>query len=102
MIRLLYYEMISWYNAVRSVNRFFVELGTRRILNQVHMCDSSLYSHSIIIVYETYCGILGTALTWERLRRHPWLQPRPELPLPKLDGPASGLSRSSSSPGSTV
>ncbi len=46
--------------------------------------------------------ILGTAFTWKRLRRHPWLQPRPELPLLKLDGPAPRLSRSSSSPGSTV
>ncbi len=23
----------------------------------------------------------GTAFTWKRLRRHPWQQPRPELPL---------------------
>ncbi len=36
--------------------------------------------------------ILGTACTWEQLRRHPWLQPRPELPLPKLDDPAPRLS----------
>ncbi len=46
--------------------------------------------------------IIGTAFTWERLRRHPWLQPRSKLPLPKLDGPVPRLSQSSSSPGSTV
>ncbi len=42
----------------------------------------------------------GRYLPGKRLRRHPWLQPRPELPLTKLDGHAPRLSRSSSSHGS--
>ncbi len=46
--------------------------------------------------------LLGTAFTWERLPRHQWQQPHPELPLPKLRDPAPRRSRSSSSPGSTV
>ncbi len=40
--------------------------------------------------YYLYLLVLGTAFMWERERPHPWLQPHPELPLPKLRGPELG------------
>ncbi len=60
--------------------------------------ENACRSNTRIVTYL----LLGTALTWERLRRHPWQQPRPELPLPKLHDLAPRRSRLSSSPGSTV